>query len=76
MVELSQRERQIVCGVVEGMTYREIAEGLGLTYETIKTYAKRLRKKLGVNSRTAIAIWGMKNGRRLHAGYGTRKDAG
>ena len=44
------------------MTYVEIAEELGLAYETVKTYAKRVRKKLGFNSKVQIALWAKEKG--------------
>ena len=56
-VTLSKRELEVVRLIVKGRKYREIAESLGLGYETVKTYAARIRKKLGVNSKTEIATW-------------------
>ena len=58
---LSPREKAVVLGIAEGKTYQEIAEDLGVGYETVKTYAARLRKKLGLNSKTAVAVWAVKN---------------
>jgi len=58
---LSPRERAVVVGIAEGKTYQEIAEDLGVGYETVKTYAARLRKKLGLGSKTAVAVWAVKN---------------
>ena len=56
-VSLSPRELDVVRRIVEGKKYRDIADELGLGYETIKTYAARIRRKLGVNSKTEIATW-------------------
>lgn len=58
---LSPRERAVVLGIAEGKTYQEIAESLGVGYETVKTYAARLRKKLGLNSKTSVAVWAVRN---------------
>ena len=56
---LSRRERQIVSRIARGLGYREIAEALGLSYETVKTYAARVRKKLKMRSKVQIAIWAL-----------------
>ena len=55
--DLSERERQVTELIAQGLKYKEIAVELGLQHETIRTYAARVRKKLGMHSRTEIAIW-------------------
>ncbi len=59
---LTERELQVVELIGHCMTYVEIAEELGLAYETIKTYAGRVRKKLGFNSKVQIALWAKEKG--------------
>tara|TARA_R110000824_G_C15189850_1_gene674613 strand:- start:1281 stop:1529 length:249 start_codon:yes stop_codon:yes gene_type:complete len=59
---LTERELQVAGMVGLCMTYVEIAEELGLAYETVKTYAKRVRKKLGFNSKVQIALWAKEKG--------------
>lgn len=49
---LSNREREILSLLGAGRTNREIAAGLGIGEETVKTYLERLYKKLGVQRRT------------------------
>ena len=56
-VTLSARELDVVRLIVKGKKYREIASDLQLGYETVKTYAARIRKKLHVHSKTEIATW-------------------
>ena len=60
--KLTARELDVVKLIVSGMRYREIADSLGLSYETVKTYVGRIRKKLGVGSKTEIAMWAIRNG--------------
>lgn len=55
--DLSEREHQVTELIAQGLKYKEIAEALGLGHETVRTYAARVRKKLGMHSRTEIAIW-------------------
>lgn len=60
--DLSDREREVVRLLVEGKTYAEIADDMEVRYETIHTHLKRIRKKLGLRNRTAIAVWAVRNG--------------
>lgn len=53
---LSPRERQLVGFVRTGLRNREIAEQLGVTEGTVKTYLHAIFEKLGVSSRTELAI--------------------
>lgn len=53
---LSPRERELISLVSRGMRNREIAAKLGVTEGTIKVYLHNVFDKLGVNSRTELAI--------------------
>jgi predicted ATPase/DNA-binding CsgD family transcriptional regulator len=56
MVEpLTQREREILGLIADGLTDREIADRLYLSYHTIKWYNKQIYGKLGVANRTHAA---------------------
>lgn len=59
---LTPREVQIVILIGRNKKYHEIAEELGLGYETIKTYSRRIRKKLSLTSKLAIGIWAYSQG--------------
>ncbi len=48
---LSKREREVFCLMVKGKTVTETAEIIKISYETVKTYRKRLYNKMGINSR-------------------------
>lgn len=54
---LSPAEMQVVLQVATGKTYQEIADELGVSFETVRTYLKRIRKKLKVNSQVQILVW-------------------
>jgi DNA-binding NarL/FixJ family response regulator len=54
-VELTVREHEILGLMAVGRTNREIARTLFVSEETVKTYAKRLFKKLGVRNRVEAA---------------------
>jgi len=53
---LTPRERQLINLVRKGMRNREIAEELGVTEGTIKVYMHAIFEKVGVSSRTELAI--------------------
>jgi two-component system, NarL family, nitrate/nitrite response regulator NarL len=53
---LAPRERQIIRSVRRGLRNREIAEELGVTEGTVKVYLHAVFEKLGVSSRTELAI--------------------
>lgn len=53
---LAPRERQLVGFVRQGLRNREIAEQLGVTEGTIKVYLHAVFEKLGVSTRTELAI--------------------
>ncbi len=49
--ELSERELEVLQRVAEGETNREIAEGLFLSPDTIKSHVSNIYRKLDVNRR-------------------------
>jgi DNA-binding NarL/FixJ family response regulator len=49
---LSDRERQIIELLATGLLYKEIAGKLDLTFETVRSYVKRIYEKLHAHSRT------------------------
>jgi len=54
--ELSPREREVVHVAALGRTNREIAETLFLSEKTIENHLASAMRKLGVSSRTALAM--------------------
>lgn len=55
-IGLTPRERQLIGFVRTGLRNREIAVQLGVTEGTVKTYLHSVFEKLGVSSRTELAI--------------------
>jgi DNA-binding NarL/FixJ family response regulator len=54
-VELTRREREVFNHLRAGRSYAEIALELCIGYETVRTHASRVRKKLGVRSTQELA---------------------
>jgi two-component system response regulator DegU len=50
--QLTQRELEILKGIVEGHTDRSIAESLFISEYTVRSHIKSLYRKLGVSSKT------------------------
>lgn len=53
---LSDRERQIVAAVSEGMSNREIGDRLQIREDTVKSHLKVVFRKLGIDNRLDLAI--------------------
>ncbi|RAK63228.1 response regulator transcription factor [Hymenobacter edaphi] len=51
---LTEREQAVVQGIVDGLGDKQVAHRLGLSAETVRTYVKRVYKKLQVSSRTEL----------------------
>ncbi len=49
---LSAREQEVLDFLSQGFLYKEIAEKLGISYETVHTYVRRIYEKLQVRTRT------------------------
>jgi DNA-binding NarL/FixJ family response regulator len=55
---LSEREQQVLDCLAQGLMYKEISDKLGVSYETVHTYIRRIYEKLQVRTRTeAVAMF-------------------
>jgi DNA-binding NarL/FixJ family response regulator len=52
---LSERELEVLRGIGEGITYKEIAARLDLSVKSVETYRARLARKLGCTSKVELA---------------------
>lgn len=59
---LSEREVQVLQGVAEGRTNREIGEDLVLSALTVKSHLARIARKLGTGDRAEMVAIGMRHG--------------
>ena len=59
---LTEREREIVALLADGLRNRQIAERLGITERTTESHLEHVRGKLGMHSRSEIAVWAVRQG--------------
>ena len=59
---LSEREVQILDGLVKGHPNKVIARTCNVTEATVKVHMKSILRKVRVDNRTQAAIWAMENG--------------
>ena len=50
--ELSPREQEVLDLLSQGFMYKEISDQLGISFETVRTYIRRIYEKLHVRTRT------------------------
>jgi len=60
-VTLTKRQGEIVSLVSQGFKNKEIAAVMGITEGTVKVYLYKLFRKLGMNDRLNMALYGLKN---------------
>lgn len=58
---LTERERQVLALIAEGMTNKEIAQQLSLSHGTVRVYVSHVLAKLGVGNRTEAARLALEN---------------
>jgi len=59
---LTERELQVLRGMAAGRANAQIARSLYLSEDTVKTHARRLFRKLGVNDRAQAVALGFRGG--------------
>ena len=59
---LSPREREVVVGVVKGLTNKEIADKLCISLNTVQTHRRNIARKLEIHSPAGLTIYAIING--------------
>ena len=62
MAALTDREKEILQGLAQGLSNKLIARNLDITEATVKVHVKNLLKKLGFHSRLEAAVWAVGRG--------------
>jgi DNA-binding NarL/FixJ family response regulator len=61
-VPLTQRESEVLRQLAYGLTNKEIALALHISYETVKEHVQHILRKIGVTDRTQAAVWAVRKG--------------
>jgi DNA-binding NarL/FixJ family response regulator len=59
-VPLTQRESEVLKQLALGLTNKEIAQALHISYETVKEHVQHILRKIGVSDRTQAAVWAVR----------------
>ena len=62
MEKLSNREYEVLEGIVIGLSNPEIGNLLGISKETVKIHVKEIFRKLDVTNRVVAAVYAVKSG--------------
>ena len=61
-VPLTKRESEVLKQLALGLSNREIAQALSISYETVKEHVQHILRKVGVSDRTQAAVWAVRKG--------------
>jgi len=61
-VPLTKRESEVLHQLALGLTNKEIAQQLHISYETVKEHVQHILRKIGVSDRTQAAVWAVRKG--------------
>lgn len=61
-VPLTNRETEVLRQLALGLTNKEIAQALDISYETVKEHVQHVLRKIGVTDRTQAAVWAVRKG--------------
>jgi two-component system response regulator NreC len=59
---LSDREGEVLRLIAEGLSYKEMADRLGISVKTVETYRERIKEKLNLHSRAEIVRYALERG--------------
>jgi len=59
---LSEREREVMRLIAQGLRTREIADRLSVSYKTVEKHRTNLMRKLGLRTAAAVAAYAISNG--------------
>jgi len=61
-IPLTRRESEVLKQLALGLSNKEIAQALSISYETVKEHVQHILRKVGVSDRTQAAVWAVRKG--------------
>ena len=59
-ISLSEREGEVLRQMAFGLTNKQIAQTMHISYETVKEHVQHILRKLGLTDRTQAAVWAVR----------------
>ena len=59
-IPLTLRKSEVLRQVVSGLSNKEIAMSLHISFETVKEHVQHILRKIGVSDRTQVAVWAVR----------------
>ena len=59
---ISEREKDVIIGVVQGLQNKEIADKLCISVNTVITHRRNIARKLQIHSPSGLTIYAIVNG--------------
>jgi DNA-binding NarL/FixJ family response regulator len=59
-VPLTPRESEVLRHLASGLTNKEIAQTLEVSYETVREHVQHILRKIGVSDRAQAAVWAVR----------------
>ena len=60
-ISLSDREREVLTGMVKGMSYKMLADWLSISVDTVRSHVKNVYEKLHVHSKSEAVVRALKD---------------
>ena len=60
-VSFSEREGEVLRQMTLGLTNKQVALAMNISYETVKEHVQHILSKLGLTDRTQAAVWAVRN---------------
>jgi DNA-binding NarL/FixJ family response regulator len=61
-LDLTEREREVIALMCEGLTAKQIGEQMHLSFKTIETHKANIYRKADVHNAIQMVIWAVREG--------------
>ena len=57
---LTKRQQEIVAGIVDGLSYKMVADRLSISLDTVRTHIMQIYRQLNINSKGELIKWALR----------------